>query len=282
MYWRAKGWAGGRLCFLGACRLRCQRAPVESPVPGCNCGGAAGSAARFHAPLIAHGAVKAQQHAVDRGVPLAIVACCREGHGATGTQKIFERLNRTQSCFVPVDHPSWIINPRPGLPSGLPLQSHSSLDKAMRRLTFTETEAQALSHERFHHSHPRVRRKREALRLKSQGLVHQNIAQLVSVSEKTLRSYFQQYVDRGIAGLKKLHFRQPRGELVRHRESITTYFRAHPPTLMNEAVNAIRDLTGLTRSPTQVRLFLKEKCGMKRLKAGTLPAKADPEIQETF
>lgn len=153
---------------------------------------------------------------------------------------------------------------------------------AMLRLTFTETEAQTLSYERFHHSHPRVRRKMEALWLKSQGFAHQDIAQLVSVSEKTLRSYFQQYVDGGVAGLKEIHFRRPQSELVHHQEAITTYFCAHPPASINEAVDAIRVLTGLTRSPTQVRLFLKEKCGMKRLKTGTLPAKADPDVQEAF
>ena len=152
----------------------------------------------------------------------------------------------------------------------------------MLRLTFSETEAQALSHERFHHSHPRVRRKMEALWLKSQGLAHQEIAQLVSVSGKTLRSYFQQYADGGVAGLKEIHFRQPQSELLAHQEAITTYFLAHPPASINEAVDAIRVLTGLTRSPTQVRLFLKEKCGMKRLKTGTLPAKADPDVQEAF
>ncbi len=29
-----------------------------------------------------------------------------------------------------------------------------------------------------------------------------------------------------------------------------------------------------------MRLFLREKCGMKRLKTGTVPAKMEPEIQE--
>jgi transposase len=152
----------------------------------------------------------------------------------------------------------------------------------MLRLTFTETEAQALSHERFHHSHPRVRRKMEALWLKSQGLAHQDIAQLVNVSGKTLRGYFQEYAEGGMARLMELHFRQPQSELLAHQEAITPYFRAHPPASINEAVDAIRNLTGLTRSPTQVRHFLKEKCGMKRLKTGTLPAKADPDVQEAF
>ena len=70
-----------------------------------------------------------------------------------------------------------------------------------------------MAHERFHHEHPRVRRKMEALWLKSQGLAHQEIARLAGVSGNTLRSYLQQYAEGGIAGLKELHFRQPKSEL---------------------------------------------------------------------
>ncbi len=136
--------------------------------------------------------------------------------------------------------------------------------------------------ERFHHPHPHVRRKMEALWLKSQGLAHQEIARLAGVSGKTLRSYLQEYVEGGITRLKELRFRQPQSELVAHQKAIVAYFQARPPASINEAIDAIRELTGLSRSPTQVRLFLKEKCGMKRLKTGTLPAKADPEVQEAF
>ncbi len=90
----------------------------------------------------------------------------------------------------------------------------------MLRLTFTEAEAKALKDERFHHPHPHVRRKMEVLWLKSQGLAHQDIAQLAGVSGKTLRSYLQQYVGGGVAGLKELHFRRPQSELVAHQETI--------------------------------------------------------------
>ena len=152
----------------------------------------------------------------------------------------------------------------------------------MLRLAFTDLEKQALEYERFHHAHPRVRRKMEVLWLKSQGLAHQEIARLAGVSAKTLRSYCQDYLEGGIAGLKELHFRQPQSELVAHQERIQSYFRDHPPASINEAIAAITELTGLTRSPTQVRLFVKEKCRMKRLKTGVLPAKADPEVQAVF
>jgi hypothetical protein len=49
----------------------------------------------------------------------------------------------------------------------------------------------------------------EALWLKSQGLAHQEIARLAGVSGKTLRSYFQEYIEGVIGRLKELHFRQP-------------------------------------------------------------------------
>lgn len=152
----------------------------------------------------------------------------------------------------------------------------------MLRLAFSEADKRALGHERFHHSHPRVRRKMEVLWLKSQGLAHQEIARLAGVSGKTVRSYFQEYVEGGIGRLKELHFHQPQSELMAHRETLEAYFRDHPPASINEALAAITELTGLTRSPTQVRLFLKEKCGLRRLKTGVLPAKADPEVQAAF
>lgn len=156
------------------------------------------------------------------------------------------------------------------------------MGEVMLRLEFTEAQRRVLESERFRHPHPRVRRKMEVLWLKSQGLAHQDIARLSGVTGKTIRRYFQEYVDGGFEGLKELHFRRPQSELVAHQEAIAAYFRDHPPASINEAVTAISSLTGLTRSPTQVRAFLKEKCGMKRRKTGTLPAKADPETQETF
>ena len=60
-------------------------------------------------------------------------------------------------------------------------------------LAFTEEERQALHYERFHHPHARVQQKMEALWLKSHGRPHAQIAQLVQVSEKTLREYLREY-----------------------------------------------------------------------------------------
>ena len=151
----------------------------------------------------------------------------------------------------------------------------------MITIEFTEDEKQKLMYERFHHPHPRVQIKMEALWLKSQGMEHQAITQLVGISANTLRSYLREYEDGGIEKLKEIRFHRPSSKLKDHAASIEAHFRKHPPVSINAAIGDIEALTGIRRSPTQVRLFLK-RLGMKCLKVGVFPAKADPDVQETY
>jgi transposase len=151
----------------------------------------------------------------------------------------------------------------------------------MLQLSFTQEEIQALDYQRYHHPHPRVQRKMEALLLKARGLPHHQIAHCMGICENTLRSYLEQYQAGGIEALKVLQFHRPSSELEAHRDSIEDSFREHPPTTIPEAVKRIEDLTGLKRSPTQVGIFLK-KLGLKRLKTSGVPAKYDAQKQERF
>ena len=151
----------------------------------------------------------------------------------------------------------------------------------MLSIEFSEADKQALLYERFHHPHPRVQIKMEALWLKSQGMKHKAITQLVGISANTFRSYLREYQSRGIEQLKELRFYRPSSALTPHAQSLEEHFRKHPPISINAAIATIESLTGIRRSPTQVRLFLKN-LGMKRLKVGVYPAKADPQVQETF
>jgi len=66
-----------------------------------------------------------------------------------------------------------------------------------------------------------------------------------------------------------------------HRDTIEAQVREHPPQTINEAVTMLEALTGIKRSPTQVRLFL-QHLGLQRRKVGLLPAKGDPEVQEEY
>jgi transposase len=151
----------------------------------------------------------------------------------------------------------------------------------MINITFTPAEVEALQYERYHHPHPRVQRKMDALYLKSQGYAHEEIARLLNISPTTLRSYLRQYQVGGIEGLKQLNFYKPQSALAPHRASLEEYFRAHPVATAQEAMAVIEKVTGIKRSPSQVRRYL-HAIGVERRKVGVVPAKADIQVQETF
>ena len=154
-------------------------------------------------------------------------------------------------------------------------------DEGMIQLEFTKEEQQSLYYERFHHPHPRVQKKMEALWLKSQKLPHQQICQLAGISGNTLRKYLQDYQAGGIEKLKEINFYRPQSQLEKERETLKAYFQKNPPGTINEAIEKIEKLTGIRRSPTQVRKFLKAM-GMRCLKVGFIPGKAEPEVQEEY
>ena len=148
-------------------------------------------------------------------------------------------------------------------------------------VSFKEEQKEILDRERYYHAHPVVRRKMEALWLKSQGLAHQEICRLASISKPTLCSYLKDYQTGGIEQLKELNFYRPESELMKYKEMMKTHFEEHPPATIKEAMAKVKTLTGLKRSETQIRAFL-TAMGMKCRKVGMLPAKANPEVQEAF
>ena len=151
----------------------------------------------------------------------------------------------------------------------------------MIKIDFKKEEIEALKHERFYHPHPKVQRKMEVLLLKSQKMPHKQICRIAGISENTLRSYLRAYIDGGIDKLKEINFYQQKSELIVHKKTIEDYFKDNPPSTIKEAIAEIEKITGLKRSPTQTRKFLKS-IGMKRLKVGAIPSKADPDKQEDF
>ncbi len=104
-------------------------------------------------------------------------------------------------------------------------------------------------------------------------------------SRTTLCTWLRLYQNGGIEALKTFNYKGRPSELNDHADTLKEYFKSNPPRSINEAVNAIEELTGIKRSPTQVREFLK-KLGFKRLKVGCAPGKElneeKSEEQKTF
>ncbi len=155
----------------------------------------------------------------------------------------------------------------------------------MIRIEFSPEEIGALEYERYNHPHPKVQKKMEALYLKSQGLTHKEICRLCDISRGTLATYLKQYKEGGIECLKKLGYEGKPNELMEHAASLEQYFKENPPRNTAEAQAAIEKLTGIKRSPTQVREFMK-RLGLKCRKVGFVPGKTDDpdkiEEQERF
>lgn len=126
------------------------------------------------------------------------------------------------------------------------------------QLEFTPEIIEALNYERYYHPVPLVQRRMEVLWLKSHGLSHEMIAKLGGVSENTMRDYFQLYAAGGVEKLKEINFYRPESELNAHFTSLEAYFREHPVSTIKEAQSKIEELTGIKRSETQVREFLKK------------------------
>ena len=148
----------------------------------------------------------------------------------------------------------------------------------MIHIDFPPEQIDALHHERFHHPHPRVQLKMEAVYLKSQGLPHHDICRLARISENTLRSYQRQFQEGGVERLKRIDWAGTESELDEHRQALEDSVRQNPPRSTAEAAAAIERLTGVRRGPTQVRRFL-TGMGLKFRKLGMIPAKADADEQ---
>lgn len=151
----------------------------------------------------------------------------------------------------------------------------------MITIEFTEEQVEQLAYERFYHPHPRVQRKMEALLLKAKEFSHQEICDVVGCTANTLRSWLRAFQQDGVAGLQQWKSGGSTSELEPHLDDICDYLAANPPHTIAEARQAIETLTGIKRSLTQVRLLLK-RLGFRRLKTGSLPAKADFEAQAAF
>jgi transposase len=146
-------------------------------------------------------------------------------------------------------------------------------------IEFSPADIDTLEYERYHYPHPKVQKKMEALYLKSQNVPHGEICRLCRISKTTLTTYLGEYQTGGVARLKELDYQGQPSELNQHRASLTAYFKEHPPRNTAEAQAAIEQLTGLKRSPTQVRALMK-RLGLKCRKVGFVPGRAtDPDKQ---
>lgn len=151
----------------------------------------------------------------------------------------------------------------------------------MIQITFIEEEIDRLYEVHLGHENPRIRKKLQAVYLKSLGIENCMICKICRISWPMMLTYFKEYQAGGIKRLTlNLHRGHP-SELNSYREEISSAFKAKHPATLKEAKAKIKEITGLNRSLPQVWSFL-HKLGLKPRKVGGVPGRANVEEQENF
>jgi transposase len=149
----------------------------------------------------------------------------------------------------------------------------------MVTIQFSEDEIRILEHERYTYPHPRIQEKLEAVYLKSMGVAHGEICRLCNISRPTLVKYLHSYQANGIDGLKRWKYAGRPSELATYSSSLEEHFKHHPPATSTQAVEEIERLTGIKRSPTQIREFMR-RVGMRFRKTGFVPKGVQDERKQ--
>ena len=152
----------------------------------------------------------------------------------------------------------------------------------MLQVKISEAEIQMLNYERYCYPCPHVQKRIYAVYLKAtRNMSNEEIGKVVGLCRDSVDDWIRIYHEKGLKGLYKFNYGTTQSDLELHAESIIDYFKQHPPLSAKEAKFRIEQMTGISRSLTQVRAFMKRH-GMKYLKAGHIPAKADTEKQQEW
>jgi transposase len=146
----------------------------------------------------------------------------------------------------------------------------------------SKADIERLSYERYAYPHPMVQKRIFSIYLKAVSpYSNQDIALITGLHPNTVSRWIAIYQLEGYQGLLSNHYGTNQSELQKHAHSILDCFSQQPPRSAAEAAERIREMTGVERSAQQVRMFMKGH-GLKFLKCGHIPAKADNEQQHQW
>jgi transposase len=152
----------------------------------------------------------------------------------------------------------------------------------MLLINLSDAEIEKLNYERYYYPCPIVQKRIHAVYLKgTQTMSNEKIGGLVGLSRDSVCDWVRIYLNEGFDALCQFKYGTNKSELEVYSDSILNSFREQPPMSINEALSQIEKMTGIKRSPTQVRAFMKHH-GLRYIKTGHIPAKADTEKQKKW
>jgi transposase len=152
----------------------------------------------------------------------------------------------------------------------------------MPTINLSQEEIRVLKYERYTYGDIMIQKRLNAIYLMSTtDLNDKQITQSVGCHRNILSVWRDKCLYEGLPSLYVNHYRQPESILEQYSEVIFSHLDQHPVQSINQAVAVIEVLTGIKRSPTQVRNFLLRH-GYKWRKMGQIPGKANTEKQKEW
>lgn len=152
----------------------------------------------------------------------------------------------------------------------------------MLQIKISKAEIQKLNYERYKYPCPIVQKRMHAVYLKATtSMGNEMIGKIVDLHRDSVGYWIMVYKREGFGALCQYNYGTNKSELDPYSTSILKSFTERPPMSSGEAKARIETMTGISRSPTQVRTFMKRN-GLKYLKAGHVPAKADTAKQKEW
>lgn len=151
----------------------------------------------------------------------------------------------------------------------------------LQKCQIKEADLATAKYEMFNNVDPLVQKRMMCLRMRSAELEYSVISSVLGCCVNTVYNYMKLYKEGGIDALRGTNYHHPESALKAHQPTVESSFRAAPPLSVKEAAARIELLTGVKRSPNRVRIFMRN-IGMKPIKMGQIPAKANVEEQQKF
>ena len=151
----------------------------------------------------------------------------------------------------------------------------------MLTLNISEADIISANYERIHNPIRAIRIRMDVIYAVSQGYSRSQAAEQSGVHRNSVKNYIKLYNKGGLEALKTFYYKGAVSVLAPHRIAIEDMFRLHPPRSCKEAAAMVEALTRQEVSIQEVRRFM-HSLGMKPLKTGHVPAKADALKQQQF
>ena len=152
----------------------------------------------------------------------------------------------------------------------------------MLQINLSKAEIKKLNYERYNYPCPKVQKRVQAVYLKATNrMSNEKIGEIAGLHRDSVGDWIRAYQEGGFLALCCYNYGTNQSEMESHSGSIMNSFIKQPPISVNEALTRIEKITGIKRSPTQVRQFMKRH-QLRYIKTGHIPAKADTEKQKEW